>query len=90
VHLHFLRLPWVYKHECLVTLKDHVVNHAMTAVFIGSLLITFVQLIHMALSDTVEHSDTHGGMVRDDEHENSHLMKSNRMDWRPSTLTTQR
>ena len=46
-----------------MALKDHVVNHAMTVVLIGSPLITFVQFIHKVLSDTVEHSDTHGGTV---------------------------
>ena len=43
----------------------------MTTVFIGYLLITFIQFVHKALSDTVERSDTRGGTVRCNEYENS-------------------
>jgi hypothetical protein len=46
----------------LVILEDYVVNHVMTVLFIGFLLlIAFVQFIRKALSDTVEYPDGRGG-----------------------------
>lgn len=65
----------------LVILEDYVVNHVMTVLFIGFLLvIAFVQLVRKALSDPVEYPDGHGGTVRYEKHGSGHLRKSNRVD----------
>jgi len=65
----------------LVALEYYVVNHVKTVLFVCFLLlVAFVQFVRMALSNTVEYSDGHGGTVRYEKHGNGYLRKSNRMD----------